>query len=135
MTTMSEPGEAIISTDLLNATNELMLVRKAKKELENELKEAKEIEDEIEKQIIHFMQLQGLNSFSNEDCHISRRIKNTPRLDSYDELIDFIIKEMAFDLLQKRLSTVAVRERWEAGIVVPGVSCFVEEDLTIRENK
>ena len=131
----NEIGEAMISTDLLNATDELIIVRRAKKELEDELKEAKEIEKEVEQKIIHYMQLQGLDSFSNKDFHIGRRIKNTPRLDSYDELLDYIIKEAAFDLLQKRLSAPAVRERWESGIVVPGVSCFIEEDLTIREKK
>ena len=46
MTTQNEVGEAMISTDLANATKELMLIRHAKKELEAELKEAKEIERE-----------------------------------------------------------------------------------------
>lgn len=133
MTTQNEVGEAMISTDLANATKELMLIRHAKKELEAELKEAKEIEREAELKVIHCMQIQNLQSFSTDRCHITRRLKNTPQLDSYDELLNYIVSEAAYDLLQKRLSAVAVRARWESGIIIPGVGCFIEEDLTVRE--
>lgn len=134
MTTTNELEEqAMMSTDLLNATSELAMIRRARKEVEDELKQAKEMEEEVEQRILHYMNIQGLEAFRNGNMQITKRIKNTPRLDNYEELLNFIIAETAYDLLQKRLSTVAVRERWENGVVVPGVSCFVEEDIAIRE--
>lgn len=50
-------------------------------------------------------------------------------------LQDRILKTGEFDLLQKRLSTTAVRERFDNGDVVPGVRIAVLTELKIGPKK
>lgn len=51
----------------------------------------------------------------------------------WPKLYAYIVRKKAFDLLQKRLSTSAVRERWAARIVVPGVSKFTVVTLSVTK--
>lgn len=47
-----------------------------------------------------------------------------PRVDDWDLLWKHVKKTGQFELLQKRVSNVAVEERWEHGKEVPGVGHF-----------
>lgn len=125
----------IETSELQEKCEELKAIRAAKAEVEAELKQAKEMEAECEAHVMHLMDLQNLMSFSNELFTIHRRSVNTPQIENYDELIEYIKQEDAWDLLQKRLSSVAARERWDQDIDIPGVSCWVKEDITIKEKK
>ena len=51
----------------------------------------------------------------------------------WSKLYAYIVRTKAFDLLQKRLSTSAVRERWEAGKTVPGVTKFTAVTLSVTK--
>lgn len=52
-------------------------------------------------------------------CEVKPR--DVPAIDDFDTLVRHAAKRGEFDLLQKRVSIAAVRERWEAGKKVPGV--------------
>lgn len=49
------------------------------------------------------------------------------------QIYEFIRENDAFDMLQKRLSSMAVKERWESGILVPGIEKFDNWDLSITK--
>ncbi len=117
---------------LQEKTRELLDIRAAKSELLDELKQAKELEEECEQAIIQLMNDQSLDAFRNGDCQITKRVTQKPRLGNYQELLEYIIQTGGYDLLQKRISEEAVRERWDNGIVVPGVAPFVKQSLTVR---
>lgn len=117
-------------SELDEKTEELMLVREAKRELDSELKQAKEMEEQLKREIIQLMTEQGLDAFRNSHCQITKLAANKPSLEDYDALCNYIMETKSFDLLQKRLSSVAVNERWEAGLVVPGVGVF--HDIALR---
>ncbi len=51
----------------------------------------------------------------------------------WPKLYTYIVRTKSFDLLQKRLSISAVRERWEAGKIVPGVSKFTAVSLSVTK--
>ena len=51
----------------------------------------------------------------------------------WDKLRKYIVKEDAWDLLQKRLSNTACRERWEAKKVIPGVEIFTRISLKLSK--
>ncbi len=50
--------------------------------------------------------------------------KEVPSPKDWDKLYKHILKTKSFELLQRRLATQAVTERWEAGKEVPGVERF-----------
>lgn len=52
-----------------------------------------------------------------------------PFITNFNLLAEFIIKEGAIDLLQKRLTPTAVKARWGDGIDIPGVAETVKYDL------
>lgn len=120
-------------SDLDEKTEELMLVRKAKQQLEAELKEAVAMESELKRDIISLMSASGLEAFRNSHCQITKKAVNTPRLEDYDALVAYMHETKGYDLFQKRLAVTAVRERWDAGIVVPGVGVSHDVSITVRE--
>lgn len=47
----------------------------------------------------------------------------------------YIKKYNAWELLHKRLSSTAVRERWEAGKEIPGIDKFIAKKITAKPRK
>jgi len=47
-------------------------------------------------------------------------------------VVKFIKKNDAYDLLHRRVSTAAVRERIENGVAIPGLQKFVKKTLRIK---
>lgn len=54
-----------------------------------------------------------------------------PKVEDWEKLYEYIMKHGAFELIQRRIGEKAVEERWEDGIVIPGVVKFPIDDLTI----
>lgn len=110
----------------------LLVIRAEKAAVQAELKEANEMEDEAERAILDAMDAAGVEAVKNGDAHVRKTITQQPQLENYEDFMDYVLKNDAFDMLQKRLSAPAVRERWEAGEVVPGVTAFTKVGLTVR---
>jgi len=69
-----------------------------------------------------------INSLSKDSTGVAGRIarvqvnpKPVPIVEDWDKLYTYIKRTGQFDLMQKRLSTTAVEERWEAKKQVPGI--------------
>lgn len=58
-----------------------------------------------------------------------------PTVKDWPKLYAHIIKTKDFSFLQKRVGEAAVKERWEAGVVVPGVERFPVYKLSRSEIK
>lgn len=57
------------------------------------------------------------------------------RVDDWPTLYRYIVANDAFDLLQRRVSDKAVKDRWDLQKVVPGVSPFPVTNLSINQLK
>lgn len=55
-----------------------------------------------------------------------------PTIEDWDRFVTFVVKTRGYDLLQRRVSAEAWRERLEAKVVVPGVKGFARRTLTLR---
>lgn len=51
-------------------------------------------------------------------------VKSVPRIEDFDAFTKFVAKTKSFDLLQRRLSDAAVKERWDNNKTIPGVTKF-----------
>lgn len=61
--------------------------------------------------------------------------QEVPTCEDWTAFYTYVRKNNAFDLLQKRLSVTACRERWEARKVVPGVTKFTRVRLVVHPRK
>jgi hypothetical protein len=58
-----------------------------------------------------------------------------PQVKDWAKLYAYIVKHNAFELLQKRPTVSAFRERWDAKVVVPGVEIFRDTKLKLSPRK
>ena len=59
--------------------------------------------------------------------------KQEPQVEDWDTLYTHIAKTKSWDLLQRRLSTGAIKERWENKKQVPGVGVFPVVSVSVTK--
>lgn len=63
------------------------------------------------------------------------REDDVPDLEDYEAFCNYVRKEDAFDLFQKRVSSEAARLRWAEGKTIPGVAKFHRVVLKVKARK
>ena len=59
--------------------------------------------------------------------------KQVPQVKDWDAFYKYVKKTGSFDLMQKRLTDAAIKERWEAGKEVPGIEHFNVVSVSINK--
>lgn len=59
--------------------------------------------------------------------------KEIPQVEDWDAFYKYVKKTGNFDLMQRRLTDAAVKERWEAGKEIPGVKHFQAVSVSINK--
>lgn len=59
--------------------------------------------------------------------------KEVPQVKDWDAFYKFVKKTGQFDLLQRRLTDAAIKERWEHGKEIPGVEHFNAVSVSINK--
>jgi hypothetical protein len=95
----------------------------------------KEEESALKKRLIEIAIAAKTKSLGGSVGTVNYDRSNKPTVTDWPKLYEYIKAHDAFDLLQKRLGEGAVEERWEDGIVIPGVSTFPVDNLTISGAK
>ena len=81
---------------------------------------AKEIA-QLEADIMHAMSSAcTFKSASDVGHSVTMAKKVHPTITNWDEFYEYVTKTNSFDLLHKRLSSTAFKDRWEAGEIIPG---------------
>lgn len=109
--------------------------------IQDEYREAKAKADNLKKQLDQqsAMVLHALKDFDSDSAKaagfatVSIDRKEVPTVDNWDQLSEFIRKNDALYLFQRRLNASAVRELKETLVDqdVPGISMFTKEQLRI----
>lgn len=118
-----------------SAIDELDRLRDARRAYEALAEKEREREKALEEAIFAKFdkaQLEGARG-KRAQATIARREHAT--IEDYDALARHIRKTGELDLLQRRLSGPAVRERWEEKKAVPGVGKFVDLRLSLTKVK
>ena len=61
--------------------------------------------------------------------------KDEPVAEDWLKIQKYIQKTGEFDLLQRRLATAAVKERWENGVKIPGIGVIPVDNLSDTKAK
>lgn len=103
--------------------NELVVVKQQRTSLATTDSELGKQVAKLEADIMHTMNEAGLSKAASDIGHsVSMSKKAHPTITDWDQFYGYVTGTKSFDLLHKRLSSTAFRDRWEAGEIIPGSS-------------
>jgi hypothetical protein len=118
--------------DLIDAYIAYRTQRLAK---DREAAEIKELEEQVKDAIISKFREQGLTAMGANNGVVKMAKTVEPQGQDWLEIWKYIRETDQFDLLHKRLSSTAIKERWEAGEEIPGVGKQDVYKLTVSGTK
>ena len=127
---MSNP---VISSHLPDLVNQYISVRAQRLELDRQSKVVKEAEDDLSKVIISKMREQEMKALGATNGLVKLHESEEPVAENWEEIWAFIKANDAWELLHKRITTTAVKERWNDGVAVPGVGKVTTYKLTVSK--
>ena len=119
-------------TNLNELLVELHETRSQIKQLHEQEKVLKLLQNDLDSAIIREMEDQGLDQIANDLCTVSKKKEIVPTVEDWDVLHQHILDTKQFELLQKRMSATAFRELLQMGTSVPGVKATELTKINFR---
>ena len=110
-----------ISSLLPDLIDQYITARAERLMLDKQAEQMKEHEEILKKAIIAKYQEQGLTLLGSKLGVVKMSDAEEPVAQDWIAVWDYIRETGSFELLHKRLTNTAVKERWEAGQEIPGV--------------
>jgi len=124
---------ALISAlDLALSWRKARAERLAAQKLVDKLQEA---ENQLKKQVMERLEKAKNKAVSNGDRLFQLVTKDEPTAEDWPQIYAHIQKTGEFELIERRLSKLAVKERAELGEKVPGVAWFPVTQLSDTQAK
>jgi hypothetical protein len=118
----------------LGACADLLYTTQQKRyEVQKLVDELKAQETQLKDKIINELPKSEASGVTGKLARVTVVCKEQPRIDDQDKLFAFVKKTNRFDLLQKRLSDAAIRDMWDEGKEIPGVSKFNTVGVSINK--
>jgi hypothetical protein len=97
----------------------------------------KETESKLSAQIMAEMLNQSMTAIGGHLVQLSLTKSDEPTLNvkEYEAFVEYVLKTKDLSLLERRINKDAVKERWAAGVQVPGVHSFPVYKLSKHEVK
>ena len=125
-----------VPKDLGAAVDGLAALRDARRAIAARAEKAKENETAFETAIFEAFDKSKLEGARGKTAQATIKRSEVPTLETPDEFFAYLRKHPEdIDLLQRRLSTEAARERWAAGVAIPGVGKFTKVSLSLTKVK
>lgn len=105
------------------------------REVEAKLAEFKAAEQAIEDHIINKFSKSEIEGAKGKLASASITRAVYPKVTDWDKVWAYIAKTKQFDLMERRMAKVAYRERYEAGVQIPGTEPFEKMDLSLTKVK
>ncbi len=116
--------------------NSLVDIRKQKADLAAQIKELNTTEAGLEKDIMHAMTEAGTFRAASDVGHTVNMAKKVhPAIVNWEDFYAYVAETKNFDLIQKRLSGPAFRDRWDQGVAIPGASSSEVWELSITQSR
>lgn len=108
-------------------------LRERKRAIEAELQETKEQMEALENQILLIMDSQGVTATRGTRASVSISEVEVPTIEDWDAVVDYIKRNDAMHLLERRVSNAGWRELHESGETIPGTVPFKRRKLSLRK--
>lgn len=119
--------------ELARLADSYIAARNARLALAKEVDKLQETESELKASLMAALSSAGAMGVAGKAGRVTLVTKEEPTVRDWQAFYAYIVRNDAFDLLQKRLSAPAVRERWEAGATVEGVGTIPVTNLSITK--
>lgn len=113
----------------------LIELKVAKRGLDAKLAKLNSASNELEEQILQRFTAEEISSVRVSGGLATRVVETVPNVCDWDVFYAFVKKHNAFELLQRRVTATAWRERVEAGKPVPGIESFNRVHLKLTLEK
>jgi len=96
------------------------------------IKEKTEKLGRLEGDLMKLMSEAGISQAASDKASCTMKLTQHPAIKDWQAFYGYVASTGQFELLHKRLSSAAFRERWEAGEVIPGTEASDLWEITVR---
>jgi hypothetical protein len=114
----------------------LVEVKQQKAALAAQASELSKLQQTIESDLMNAMMAAGTLRGASEhghSCSIQKALH--PAITDWQQFYDHVVETRSFDLLTKRLSATAFRERWATGTPVPGAQSAEVWEIRVNQSR
>jgi len=123
----------MLINELIDQIVEIKIKRDECTALDKELSKTQAI---LEGDLMNLMSTAGTTKAASEAGHsVTMKKVVHPTIIDWDLFYDYVTKTKSFDLLHKRLSSTAFRDRWEAKEEIPGSSSAEVWGITVTKSR
>ena len=126
-------GQIAFPGTLGECIDKLYKLRAQRLEQEREIKERKRTETAYKDYIVAQLRAASLEGGRGEGANASITTDDVPTAKNWDDIWAYIDENDAHDMVQRRLSSAAVKARWDAGEEIPGIEHFTVTDLSLTK--
>jgi hypothetical protein len=116
----------------MSIADEYNEARKARLEADKKVEFLKARETELKERIIKLMQSTGEDSMGGDACVVFLNRKDEPQATDWQAIYTYIAANDAFELLHRRLTATAIKERKENGENIPGIAWYPVYSLSVK---
>jgi len=118
--------------ELMAMIDELSALETERLSLDRKSKALKDAENDFKARIMKEMNYLGITVIAgNGGRRASVQVSIEPVVHDWGQVLQYIKETEAMELLHRRLTVSAVKERWESGVNIPGVDRYEEHKLTL----
>ena len=120
-------------SELINMMVDIQNERKALSEKDSTLSKQ---QTKLEADIMHAMTEAGTMKAASDTGHsVTMAKKLHPTIVDWAQFYGYVTKTNSFDLLHKRLSSTAFKDRWDAGEIIPGSTTAEVWGLSVTKSR
>ena len=112
--------------------DDYVATKNAREELSTTIKDMTAKLGRLEGDIMALMSDAGISQAASDKASCTMKMTKHPAIKDWQAFYGYVAQTSQFELLHKRLSSTAFRERWEAGEVIPGTEASEVWELTVR---
>lgn len=124
-----KPEELALKVDAFKALSD------SRKEKQKEVDALYEHEKVLRNELVLLLRQENIDAVGGKLATVSLLCKEVPICEDWDAFWTYARDHDAPELLHRRISEKAVKERQEAGEIVPGIGTLIHYDLSVRKTK
>lgn len=133
--TKGEAAEFVLPKTLAGCADLLYTTRQARLEMDKQVEAMKARETELRQHLIDNLPVSEATGVAGKVARATIVTKDEPDVQDWDATWEYIRKTKSYDLIQKRISPAAVKERWENNKVVPGIGHRTVKSVSLNKVK
>lgn len=123
----------MLINDLAKMADAYYETRQRRLAMQKDVDKLQEQETALRKSLIDYLSESEAEGVAGATCRVQLTKKEVPSVTDWDAFFSYVAARRQFDLLQRRVSDTAVKQRWEDGKKIPGVEKFQVTDLSVRK--